>query len=164
MHTITVVNLNYICLQQYSTYLRVLRLRVQLRLRNYVDVHNYWVNVMFENPIQNGRELKGFNWINSVWKALEKDFSVVKSFNSICILKLIVVTITYNELRGDYGIKAEHQCSGNRFLIIKILKHKKGQTIFIPELSLSMLKQGFMKVSYLYWKVIFWLCKATRSS
>ena len=150
MHTITVVNLNYICLQQYSTYLRVLRLRVQLRLRmsdftrlNYVDVHNYWVNVMFENPIQDARELKGFN---SAWEALEKDFSVVKSFNSICILKLIVVIISYNDLRVDYGIKAEHQCSGNRFLIIKILKHKKGQTIFIPELSLSMLKQGFLKV------------------
>ena len=102
MHTITVVNLNYICLQQYSTYLRVLRLRVQLRLRisdftrlNYVDVHNYWVNVMFENPIQNDRELEGFN------SALEKDFSVVESFNSIWILKLIVVIITYNELRAD---------------------------------------------------------------
>ena len=98
---------------------------------------------MFENPIQDARELKGFN---SAWEALEKDFSVVKSFNSTCILKLIVVIISYNDLRVDYGIKAEHQCSGNRFLIIKILKHKKGQTIFIPELSLSMLKQGFLKV------------------
>ena len=47
---------------------------------------------MFENPIQNDRELKGFN---SVWKALEKDFSVVKSFNLICILKLIIIIISY---------------------------------------------------------------------
>jgi len=39
---------------------------------------------------------------------------------------------------------------GNRFKIIKILKHKKGQTILIPELSLRMNKKNSANCTWYY--------------
>ena len=100
-----VVNLNYICLQQYSTYLRVLRLRVDLRLRmsdytwlNYVDVHNNDGNVLFENLIQNDKKLR---WV----------------FN-------------YNPILNGTGIKTENLCKCDFYMKTQ-LKHR--QSVLLPK-------------------------------